>query len=115
MGGFWRRVSPEIRFWGYTPRCFAKSGEVAGNRGDAGLHNSRVCKVLRLKELREGVGAETGGIRAGRRVMLQGSTNLHVCQGVLDRTVRTRQEYVASLGMVRSSDLGGDGAFGARG
>lgn len=49
------RVSPGIRFLGYTPGCFFKSGEVVENVGVVWGAKSRVWKVLYLKEFGTGV------------------------------------------------------------
>jgi hypothetical protein len=65
-----RRASPEIRFWGYTPGCFPKSGEVVEKIGVAGGTKPGVWKVLYLKEF--GVGLVRTGV--GGRVMLQDNT-----------------------------------------
>jgi hypothetical protein len=65
-----RRASPEIRFWGYTPGCFPKSGEVVEKIGFAEGIKPRVWKVLYLKEF--GVGLVRTGV--GGRVMLQDNT-----------------------------------------
>ena len=90
-----RGLSLEISFWGYTPGCFPKSGDVVENVGVAGGVKSRVRKALYLKEF------EVGVIRTwvGGRFMSQDSTELYVCQYILDSTVRIARRVIRTGGL----------------
>jgi hypothetical protein len=49
------RVSPEVRFLGVYPLCFAKSAQGFKNEWITGWWKTRVCKRLKMRRLLEGV------------------------------------------------------------